>query len=467
MANIVGYGFLENMNRIKLKTIIELFILFLLLISSFLLCVNQFYDHDEFEAVHTMWKLAKGQIIYVHFFQQKPPFFHISMIPILKIFSPTIKCLLMCKKFCYVLFLGIVYSTFLISKYVFKSKSKYLTVILLLSCTFFVDKLTEIRPDTMYIMLIMFSIALLYKNIKIRRNYLVLSAILAGISFAVLPKAVFYIIPIFGILCYRLFLKKISLFDMFLYVFSFLVSLVPFIIYYASKNITLEQYWFFNYLMNAGFVKSFSPLINLKLIFVENSLLLVFAFVGLFFLKGYRQKEIAFIGIILALSVFTITVPNKQYYVPCIPFLSMLGANALKKVKIFDKYEFVLLFFALLFPLSFFYSQIFIRKSNAQIAKIAYVLAITSPYDRVYDGSIYFNIFRDDVDYFWFSVRANGAAETYRKYKVREYDIYKDIEVLKPKIIHMKYLDPEKDIIKQNYAPTRYRNLYLRVNYGK
>ena len=65
---------------------IEILVLNIMLIVSALLCIFQFFDHDEFEAIHTTWKILKGQVIYIDFFQQKPPFFHITMIPLLKIF---------------------------------------------------------------------------------------------------------------------------------------------------------------------------------------------------------------------------------------------------------------------------------------------------------------------------------------------------------------------------------------------
>lgn len=447
--------------KIELKTIIEIIILVALLIVSFLLCINQYYDHDEFEAVHTSWKVMQGQVIYLDFFQQKPPFFHITMIPLIRYFSDSIYSLYACKIYCYILFLGIVYASFLISKNVF-GKSKYLMTILLLSCTFFTDKLTEIRPDTLYIMLIMFSLAFLYKNIKIKKSSLIISAVLAGLSFAVLPKAVFYIFTIFVILSVRALLKKISVKDLIIYFITMGLTLTPFISYFALKSISFQDYWFFNFTINYNFIETFSPLRNIQLIFFENDILYTLGLLGIFCLKGLRQKEIGFIAIFLYLSVFLINVPNKQYYVPAIPFIAMIAANAIKRIRFLDKNIFVILLFALLFPASFFYNNILIKRSLPQISQINYVLYMTNKNDRVYDGSIYFNLFRQDVDYFWFSIRPKGVAETYRMLRPREYDIYKDIEIHKPKIIYTKYLDIENPVIKNNYEPTHFNRMYIR-----
>lgn len=446
---------------------IEILVLNIMLIVSALLCIFQFFDHDEFEAIHTTWKIFKGQVIYIDFFQQKPPFFHITMIPLLKIFSETIRALFACKIFCYMLFLGIVYATYLVSKYVFGSKIKLLTPIILLSCTFFTDKLTEIRPDTLYIMLIMFAIAFLYKNIKIKKTNLIISALLAGASFAVLPKAIFYIFPISLILLFRLYKKKISITDLLLYGLITLIPIILSFIYFLSKSINFEQYWFFNFLINYKFMGAFSSKSFFLQLLYENGIFLFTAIIGLFCLKGYRQKEIGVMSVILFLSVFLINVPNKQYFVPAMPFFAMISANTINKIQ--NKYNFSVIISLLLiifYPLQCLFKEIQNYKNSSQLDVINYVLNTTNKDDKIYDGSIYFNIYRDDVDYFWFSVRPKGAAETYRSFKPRDYDIYKDIKEKKPKIINIKYLDIENEEIKNNYTPiTEYNFRRNRIMY--
>lgn len=460
---IIVYKIMEYIKKyFGWNTVLETLLLVIMIVVSGFICFKQSFDHDEFEAIHTAWKLLKGQIIYIDFFQQKPPFFHLTMIPLIKIFGDSIKTIFACKIYCYVLFLGIIFTSCLISKYVFKSKTVMLTAVMILSCTFFTDKLTEVRPDTLYIFLIMISFVFLYKNIKIKRSSLLMSAFFAGLSFAVLPKAVFHIIIIGAILFFRFVLKKISLKDIFLYFLTMFLAVVPFFIYFFSKSISIEDYWFFNFTVNYNLLMAFSPLTNMKLLLGNNIFLFVFALIGLFLLKGYRQKEIGFAALMLFLSVLLIKVPNKQYYVTSIPFVAMIASNAIKKVRIFNKAEFLILIFLLLYPVKYFYGQINSADVMYKLERIKFVLDNTQCYDKVYDGSIDFNIFRDDVDYFWFSIRPSGAAESYRKLRPREYDIYSIIEEQKPKIIYTKRLSFINEYIINHYNKTQYHGILIR-----
>lgn len=453
-----------NQRKLDVNTIFEIAILVIMIVFSFLFCINQFFDHDEFEAVHTTWKLIQGQTMYIDFFQQKPPFFHITMIPFVNLLGETINALMSCKIYMYVLFLGIVYCSHFISKRVFGYKTRYLTPIIILSCTVFTDKLTEIRPDTLYIMLIMLSLAFFYKDIRIKKTSLIASAIFAGLSFSVLPKAAFYIIPVAVILTYRFFIKKISLNDIFLYFVVFIFTITPFFIYFLSKSISLEQYWFYNFTINFNLISGFSPRKTVVKLFYQNWLLYILSIVSIFLLKGHRQKEIAFIAIFLYFSVFTINSPNFQYFAPAIPFLAMMAAYTITKIKFVNQWTYTVLLIIIIPSISYFHEQATTKRNIGQLNQIRYVLENTNKDDYVYDGSIYFNIFRHDVDYFWFSVRPRGAAETCRNLKPREYNIYKDIEEKKPKIIYVKYLDINNPVIKDTYLKTRFNRMYIRRN---
>jgi hypothetical protein len=90
----------------------------------------------------------------------------------------------------------------------------------------------------------------------------------------------------------------------------------------------------------------------------------------------------------------------------------------------------------------------------------------TTPSDYVYDGDIQFNVFRRDIDFFWFSVRPkNGALETYKTIRNYDYGIYSDIEKFKPKVISKMWLDTKNKIISDNYEKSPvYGDLLIRKN---
>ncbi len=45
--------------------------------------LNKHFNHDEFEAVHSAWKIQHGEKIYIDFFQQQHPLLYYLLVPIL------------------------------------------------------------------------------------------------------------------------------------------------------------------------------------------------------------------------------------------------------------------------------------------------------------------------------------------------------------------------------------------------
>ena len=99
-----------------------------------------------------------------------------------------------------------------------------------------------------------------------------------------------------------------------------------------------------------------------------------------------------------------------------------------------------------------------------QLKKIDYVLKMTNKNDFVYDGDIQFNVFRKDLDFFWYSVREEtGGLATIQKLKPYEYNIYELIEEKRPKIISNYKLDINHPLILKYYKETsEYEDLYIR-----
>ena len=53
------------------------------------------FDHDEFEATHTAWKILQGEEIYVDFFQHHHSLFYYSLIPTLAAFGSSVSTVLL------------------------------------------------------------------------------------------------------------------------------------------------------------------------------------------------------------------------------------------------------------------------------------------------------------------------------------------------------------------------------------
>lgn len=446
------------------EILIDRIILLGLIFLSFLLCFFQKFDHDEFEAVHTAWKIINNQVIFIDFFQQKPPFFHYLLIPLLKIFHDTITTLFVCKIFMLVAFSLTLFFTYKLANLIFGEKIAYITTILTVSCSFFTDKLTEIRPDTLQIMLCMGALYFLYAYL-VEKNFskFLYSSIFLGLGFVILPKSIFYLAIILLILLYEFIKKNVLFKEIFLYFTFVVLTIMPFYIHLFSI-ISFEQYWFFNYVINANFLTELPHSKHLSNFIIQNLPLSILFPIGLFKLNNEKQKQIGFISILFFMHVFLIKVPNKQYFVPMIPFIAMVVANLICK-NLKGNYLYGMIFCIIIAPCLFFVMQIFYAQNFSQLKKIEYVLANTDKSDKVYDGDIRFNIYRNDISYFWFSVRKNGAKDTYNKFKPIDYNIYNLIKTQKPKIISAKYIENiNNDFIKNNYEKsTIYKDLYIMI----
>jgi len=107
------------------------------------------------------------------------------------------------------------------------------------------------------------------------------------------------------------------------------------------------------------------------------------------------------------------------------------------------------------------------KRSNIQqlnqLNKIENVLSITKQDYMVYDGNILFNLFRDDIDSFWYYVEENNCLDSYKT--IMDYDVYDSISSKKPKLIStfsIKNLEDPR--IKYYYRRSeKYNNLLIRV----
>ena len=112
--------------------------------------------------------------------------------------------------------------------------------------------------------------------------------------------------------------------------------------------------------------------------------------------------------------------------------------------------------------------------------KIDYVLSVTNKNDRVYDGDAQFNIFRKDLDFFWFSIcnrnwrtlhlkegekPQNLGLGTFQTIEDHPYNIYELINSKTPLVISNYCIDNmEDERIREDYRQSEiFKDIYLRV----
>jgi len=176
----------------------------------------------------------------------------------------------------------------------------------------------------------------------------------------------------------------------------------------------------------------------------------------------------------LLIVFVSIQVPWFQYLMLPLPLVAMMAGYAVYRVaSLFPKWKIIIISGVVI--ISIFYSfNTYLKgikdSSNTTILKkIEYVVSITNPKDFVYDGDIQFNLFRKDLDFFWFHTGnnySNGARSWSKDYVKYHYNIYELIDKFKPKVISShRILDLKDDTIAKHYRRSdEYQDLFIRTN---
>lgn len=464
-------------------------VLAVLILLIFFTACRRFFDEDELEAVHTTWKMNQGEEIYVDFFQHHNPLLYYILQPVVRSVSQNANGLITLRKIHSLVPIGIIILTYYLGALVFDKKVGLISAIILASSQTFINDAIEIRPDvsqTLFGILATLFLFIYFKKITQRRSFkprifLVLSAVSLGISFLFLQKAILIIFLIGLVFLERLVRKKIPWYDLFIFGGSFLLSLAPYFLYLAIKN-QLNLYITLNWTLNSNFINSFPPWDTLRNVVQHDALLLVFY--GLTFLifvfakKSTLPLETAFLSLGLFAYIFITPVPYPQYLLMAIPFMATIAAygfvflltpSARNRSRSMLSKGWglpILILLLAIFSSTSAYHVIWDKelKQSKQTDRIDFVLSATDPEDYVLDGDIYFNVFRRDIDYFWFSIKPYHSLDTYRQYIAPyNYDVYALIEEYKPMIIsHTTVPNIKDEKITNNYSPTSYADLWIR-----
>lgn len=438
------------------------------LISISVYSYNRTFVKDEFEHVHTAWKILQGQEIYIDFFQHHHPFFNYLIMPVVYTYGSTIKSILISRHVILFMMVGILAVTYILSRRVFKSAEIGVLSVILTSAvpTFYISS-TEIRPDVLQTLTGLLSIYFLFVYYdKKSLGALIASSAFLALSFLVLQKSIVLIISIGAFLLYDLYKRRLRLKLLALYAAVFLICVLPYYIYLLSNG-SFGQYFVTNWLMNYHMPQQFGKLNILLMTFRESIITFVLYFIGVIMLiKSGCDRRFAVLSLcLLILPMVMFKNLWRQYYMPAIPLVGIIASYALYSFFNTKWSRFIVLMGAIYVPLWFIQDNGFFDMNNKgqlnQLEKIEYVLSITDEDDKVYDGDAQFNVFRDDTDYFWFCMVCRTA---YKKVTGYEYNIYESISAQKPKVISTHGIPSFNDIrIKYDYRVSeKYPDLLIR-----
>ncbi len=439
-----------------------------LVIVILFVAINRWIDCDELEAIHSSWKILQGEKIYVDFFQNHHPFFYYLMIPVIAIFKESIATIIVLRIMAFLMLLLIFIVTYLISIRVSGKETGIISVVLLSTTLIFITPAIEIRPDvpqTLFGLLSVLFLVVYFENRSVK--YLVLNSFFLGLSFLFLQKAVFLILLTGGIFLVDAYRKNLNCRKLLLSLSVFFITITPYFLYLICTG-SLSSYIMFNWTVNMEYLNRFSPYGYLKIAFRENTMLWCFWLLGiLFFTETPNQKRLRVLSLGLFAFIFIVRSPYKQYLMMAMPLVAIMASHAInsifgKNTKMFM----AVLIMSIIMPSGVLLRQAMYKSNSEQLEKVDYVLSVTDKEDYVYDGDILFNIFRKDIDFFWYSVRPKYHLATYKTITQYDYDIYESIDKYKPKIISNYYIsDMEDRRISRYYVQSdKYEDLFIRKN---
>lgn len=437
----VDHNALFNWNR---TAVLLLFVSLSGLVTYYSL--NRFFDHDEFFAVHTAWKIFNGERMYLDFLQLHHPLLHLSLIPVLSVFGEEASTLIVARILILVVLFLIFLVTYKISISVYGRNIALTSVLLLAGGVHFIKKGIEIRPDVPQTLFGLLAVLYLIKYIRSASwKHLALSSLMLGVSFLFLQKTVFLIALVEAVLLHRIFNRKMTFGHLFAHWGVLVATVIPFYAYIVLSG-SFTPYAMFSWAIHARLIEHFLPFNLLLESFQMNWVLWAFFVLGLlFFSHTYEKRLLSLFALALFGSIFLVRAPNPQYLLVAMPFMAMTAADAVHSVFHEKKKLIAVLLLSFVLPLvSLVYGSA--KTNDKQLRKINLVTRSSGPEDYVFDGNILFNVFRKDLDYFWYSGNpGTGVLATYRAMTGYEYDIYKLIEEKKPKVISSSYIENMND----------------------
>lgn len=451
-----------------------------LIIGYYLFWIRTF-NYDEFESIHAGWKILTGEKIYEEFHEIHHPVLYYLLACIIRIFGNTLVSIYVSCFFIFLLSVGTIFYTYRLAEHIFDRDTAILSSLLLPLIPWFTLSAFEVRPD---VPMLLFSIASIYYLYQFLDNSkylsLYISAICLGVSFLFLQKAIFFIALITGILIYQFCKKEISLKDISIYAILISAIYIIFLVF-ISFITSMESYFFFCFEFirhrteHIGHAENIGSILD-EVLQADRLIWIIipaYATVLAFCHLTRKQWVIAIAALWLLLTVFIVSVPYDHYYLPAMVFFVIIISYGFVIVarRFFSKWITIFLLTIVISGSFNFYTLVPKYAENRdrehQLSRINYVLSNTNDNDYVYDGSIVFNLYRKDLDFFWLRGHTEiPAHETYELLKPYNYDIYRAIYVNNPKIISHQHIDLNKYpwILERYRKSPEFNDLYLKYN---
>lgn len=438
------------------------------------LSVNRVFWDDEVEHIHASWYVQQGQVPYRDFFEHHHPLLWFLLVPLISLLGEGLAVLAAARLLALLMAAGIGWLTWRISRLAGGSaETAGLAVVILFANILFLPCVMEIRPDVPMVLLALAAVERLLVFVKEgKTGHLLAAAFLAAISFLFLQKVIllfpaavvmFFVWRWRGRIASALFWKTAAV---------FLLPLVAFMAWLIFSG-AFRDYFLCNWPLNARRQVAFSLWLYIGRMALVN---IVFWLSLLPVLMSiFRSKKsfspvmnvLAWFGFSALALLFLLPRPADRHFLLVLPLLSVLIAAWAG-----DRSQFpfpgharkIYLAGLLVVPLPFLAALSF-PLNGVQLEKIAYVLRLTAPEDKVYDGRSQFNLFRPDLHYFWFQIDRGEMLENYRRLRGglrAAYDPCRLVRENNPRFIRLDRSEWTACSVWREYFPTPYTDLFIR-----
>lgn len=430
--------------------------------------LNRAFDVDEIEAMHTAWKIARGEQIYVDFFQHHHPLLYHALQPFVLAFSGA-GALIAGRIAIFAVFSITLLVAALLARELFGPVTAERTVVLLLATPFFVTKAIEVRPDVPMTLFALIGVWATFRGLGRRsRRWSLLGGIAFGVAFAFLQKAAILMFVALAVVAAREAGREEGLRRTALFAAGLTAPPLLLVGWMAMRG-ALPEYLFWSFLFLPGrFVLEgwnvAEFLGNVRFLGATSAIPALLFLIGVVRgLRSRRHREAVALFALPAIAFVVVGRHHPQYYLPLVPLAMVFAARGLEEA--FGRRDTAIslaLMVAFLPALGLYATA---GDNRGQLERIRYVERITDPDEPVLDPRPSFNIARPDLDFFWFNVQEGGAMHAYRDRYGYAYDPIELVERHRPKVIHRNALDdPDHPTIARWYRPAPgFADLLVRV----
>lgn len=432
------------------------------------LALHRGFDHDEIETVHSAWLVQQGQLIYRDFFQHHHPLFYGLLAPIVGVLGESARTLVTLRGVPLLFMLLSVVSVYRIGAAQYGRLAGLGAALLAGSSLLYVQSAIEIRPDTAHTASMMLGfLFLLGTSRRPPRWAYAVSGICFGLALVFLQKAVFGIAAAGLVVLYRWYRREIGFRELMAGAGGLVLPGLVMMGWVLAAGIW-DDYWVVNWLLNARFISRFDALLTLQGVTPWDGWIWALGLLGALLAIGSRNRrrlEVLVCGIVLIGAAYASPNPYGNYFMPGSLFVAILGGGALQFLV--SRYPVISISLLCLFWARQMVEMVDLPRDGRQIrqlAQIEYVLAATDKSDFVYDGNAYFNLYRKDLDYFWYALEQSGGLGSYQALRPYTYDFTSLVQQKRPKIVSTYNLtERELQYLERHYTRSPvYRDLYLR-----